>query len=116
MNGPDLDRLLREGTGDDLRDAVEELAWIRARRACGLGPDDPPFSLHEDTVTDEHRSEYLGELAFLAMAVNEARMAHLDRHETPSWAALKARAQETWERRQARENTDNVTPIRPEDR
>lgn len=113
MNGPDFDRLLREGTGGDLRDAVSELAWIRARRACGLGPDDPPFSLYEDTVTDEHRSHYAGELARLAMAVNEAQMAHLDRSDSPAWAAVKAKAQQTYE---APENAHNVTPIRPEDR
>lgn len=113
MNGPEFERLLYEGTGDDLRDAVAELAWVRTRRALGLGPDDPPFSLHEDTVTDEHRSHYSGELARLAMAVSDAQVAHLDRNETPAWAAVKAKAHQASE---ARDNTDNVTPIRPEER
>ncbi len=95
MNGPEFELLLYEGTGDDLRDAVVELAWVRTRRACGLGPGDPPFSLHEDTVTDEHRSAYAGQVALLSLAANEA-MAELM---AAGWPP-----------------PHNVTPIRPEDR
>ncbi len=95
MNGPEFERLLYEGTGDGLRDAVAELAWVRARRACGLGPGDPPFSRHEATVTDEHRSAHAGQLAYLSAAANDA-MAELM---AAGWPP-----------------PDSVPPIRPEDR
>lgn len=95
MNSSDLERLLYEGTGDDLRDAVAELAWVRTRRALGLGPGDPPFSRHEGTVTDDHRSAYASQVALLSLAANEA-MAELMAGGWPP--------------------PHNVTPIRPEDR
>lgn len=37
----------------ELQSSLDDLAWAFARRAAGLGPDDPPFSVYDDDLSDD---------------------------------------------------------------
>ncbi|MFE2693735.1 hypothetical protein [Streptomyces mirabilis] len=53
MSG-EMERHPLEGADrDELHSSLDDLAWAFARRAAGLGPDDPPFNVYDDGLSDD---------------------------------------------------------------